>query len=262
MGMNENLVVFSVPLAARSAAFTEDQIEARCNKIQSELEILIPTLGKLRSSRLGHTITVRQGVMMVDFHLESSRQYSIPFQQSKRAKQATRMDGFWDDYQMIVKSLQETREHIGNIARDILHGNDLPAGADPDLALRKIMAKRKGTKMSIGSSAGQLDINFPEVPRAQVSAHPTRLTCGVVSVSERGLIANRVDLPELGQFRGKFSPSRQFLMEYPPHSDQASVAARALPRIFDRKQVTMSVHVCYDPLTEEIRYFSILELGE
>lgn len=254
--MTGRLLAFSCRLYSEGTSLSVPDINERCMAIERQLRVLIPGLQSLRSSRLTYQLSLQPGGLMVNFELESLRQRRLPL--GRRSDKLDESDhaALWDDFHMLMNSLQEIRAEMSVIARDPSPaGHSMAGRRQPDRRLRKLMKDNKGRTLLYDTAQGELEIDIPESLPFLVSAAPSMIRCKIQSVSNVGVIANSVSLTEASQPTVQLDSRKQFLIEFSHEDNPYELAKSLLPFVFDKKPTSMKVHICTEPLLGSITHF-------
>ena len=254
--MTERLPAFSCRLYSEGTSLSVPEINERCMAIEKQLRVLIPGLLSLRSSRLTYQLSLQPGGLIVNFELESLRQRRLPLGQRSENLDKSDHAALWDDFRMLMNSLQETKAEMSVIARDPSPAGYYSVGRrQSDRRLRKLMKDNKGRKLRYDTAQGVLEIDIPESLPFLISPALSMIRCKIQSVADIGVIARSVSLTATSQPTVRLGSRKQFLIEFPHGENPLPLAKRLLPFVFDKRSSDMKVHVCTEPLLGSITHF-------
>lgn len=254
--MTGRLLAFSCRLYSEGTSLSVAEINERCMAIERQLRVLIPGLQSLRSSRLTYQLSLQPGGLMVNFELESLRQRRLPLGQRNEKLDESDHAALWDDFRMLMNSLQGTKAEMSVIVRDPSPAGYSTAGRkQSDHRLRKLMKDNKGRTLRYDTAQGVLEIDIPESLPFLVSPTSSMIRCKILSVNDVGVIVHSVSLTGTSQPTVRLGSRKQLLVEFPHGENPYALAKRLLPFVFDKKSSDMKVHVCTEPLLGSITHF-------
>lgn len=256
--MNERLLVFSCPVSADGVSRSEGEIHSRCEQIEKELRTLMPAIKQLKAGRLSRRLCIRQGVLMVDFELESVRQGNLQFNFRRSAPPLTDRAALLAEVEQLCASLHQTQIRMNIIAADVSQEAGFhPSRLGEERAVRKLMKQLHGQTLRFDALQQDLAIEIPDTPPPIVSPTVTRISCRTVSVGTMGATATCVVPLDSSDGLPPIRRKQHYRLDFPAKADNLSLSVELLTSAFHREHVELDVHVCYEPLLKVVTHFLI-----
>jgi hypothetical protein len=256
--MNCRILAFSCEICKEGSSFSVPELDMRCHEIETELRTLAPAIGRVKASRLCHSISHRGGRTMVDFHLEPLPQARLTF--GRRGKRSADTDSsmLWADLRTIVESFEETKLQISLVGFHLASPECLGSKLDPgEKRLRKVMRQRNGRAIQFESDQGSLSLGFPNLPRSVLAGEILTIACRILSVSPQGAQATAVSILDASPLQVQPSKHKHYLIEFANDRDNLPIAIDLLSSAFQRVPRVLKVRIRYEPLLNEIMGFSL-----
>lgn len=246
--MKNDLVAFSCPLMQNGSSLSTEEMNAQCKAIERELLTLAPALKFLKASRLIHRISLRSEVLMVDFLLLPQKQQEIQFGSTRKSVKNNIRDRLWADYQMVIESIAKVRQTMSLIVSEISQDQFNTSFAYDNYPLRKLMRANAGRSLRYATAQGNMEIDFPEVPKVVVSTTTTRIRCRVRLMGEDFIEVANVRIFDSLPANCRLHAGKAIKVEFSQDVDHFNLGQRLLPYLYNRELVEMEVHACYEPL--------------